>query len=1150
MVKKIISTLILICMLVSLLPVGQAHADTTTNDPTPAVSIEVEKVNSWLSWLIDLITGHGYEDWFRDNNSCKDYNYSNSYFQIYKLKIKNISGSDIVLDGNNELILQFNNKSGKELGLKLYGFSSYQNINKSTRNYSFGSNSLGYKKISAGSTWELYGYTKWMNFSDLSYTIIKQPKANDVKVRLTEKNKNLGNPSDNYSVDRISSTLKLYNEGNTQLDLNKVRIHYYFKMDGDLAKVEPKAEKVEGKVYNYQADRSNPYEYVISKLPFAFINMGEYSNSKADTYVEIGFPSTNSNLSFYYSNYMYKFLRDYNDNWCGKYIKLDPNWFSDLLNYYSSGSDKKNHRWWWRWDSDYTKSYIDYKLSAKSTKGTSYVSIDLEIIKEILSGVTGDTSGLRKFYQANHYSFNNGSEIDWDKVTVYYDGKLIWGKEPGKELSAPQNLKAIAKNDGILLKWDEVAGAEGYQIFRKGPEDAEYLEVPVIITSNNYLDKLVTPGASYTYKVQAVSEDEEPGPESVPVNAVALVMKGNGLYAEYYNWKSVTDSTLKNFDYDQSSNFATNYVITNTDLAMARIDPKIDFTKDNLNQYYKWGATAPDPRVNQNYYTVIWNGYLVPKYSENYSIYTNTDDGVRFWLDYNNNGIFESSELYIDNWTKHSATENGAVISNLKANKKYKIKMEYFENEGDAVAQLMWSSSRQKKEVIPTSQLYLSDAVLVPEKPTNLSAVLVNDTSVQLSWDNVLNAESYKIYQVDKNGNTSEFVVQNDNKYLVTGLLFGEYTYYVSAMNESVESERSDPASIKIGLNAPLNIKSTLTENTVVINWDKVDGASGYRVKRVYNGVEIIMPDCEGNQFIDTNVSPGNVYSYTVTALKNGLEGGRSEAVAVTIPALAPTKLTAEPVMNSIKLTWTKGTGAQSYNILRSIEPKGVYTTIATNVTQNVYLDDTLNPSTDNKGKQYYYMVVSVYNGILSKNSNVASAIMYPFVETEMGLLRYNIITKPGSSATDFVLGSYIPVVMEFKLNNTTVNPTIKIDRELTAYGETNIDKKPFTASIVKLTGTKVYVDGKVKEGSYAISDDTQSLRINGSYNKDEIIKIEFAVKLSAKDEPLKNGIESYYNKYFDLKFYMIKDGINGTKDNTGDPLVLQFRVINPDKLN
>ena len=47
--------------------------------------------------------------------------------------------------------------------------------------------------------------------------------------------------------------------------------------------------------------------------------------------------------------------------------------------------------------------------------------------------------------------------------------------------------------------------------------------------------------------------------------------------------------------------------------------------------------------------------------------------------------------------------------------------MEYYENGGGAVAQLLWSSPSTTKAAIPTSQLYVA-TVTAPAAPTGLTA--------------------------------------------------------------------------------------------------------------------------------------------------------------------------------------------------------------------------------------------------------------------------------------------------------------------------------------------------------------------------------------------------------------------------------------------
>ena len=87
---------------------------------------------------------------------------------------------------------------------------------------------------------------------------------------------------------------------------------------------------------------------------------------------------------------------------------------------------------------------------------------------------------------------------------------------------------------------------------------------------------------------------------------------------------------------------------------------------------------------------------MQPYYSEPFTFYTNSDDGVRLWVNH---------QLLIDNWTNHGATENSATIQ-LTAGSTYDIRLEFYENTGGATMQLSWSSPSTPKQIVPQSQLF------------------------------------------------------------------------------------------------------------------------------------------------------------------------------------------------------------------------------------------------------------------------------------------------------------------------------------------------------------------------------------------------------------------------------------------------------------
>ncbi|MEA5469100.1 PA14 domain-containing protein [Spirulina sp. 06S082] len=129
-----------------------------------------------------------------------------------------------------------------------------------------------------------------------------------------------------------------------------------------------------------------------------------------------------------------------------------------------------------------------------------------------------------------------------------------------------------------------------------------------------------------------------------------------------------------------------------TDWVTSRTDAEVDFA---------WGNGSPDEGMDADTYSARWTGQIEPLYDEDYTFYSESDDGVRLWV----NGV-----LAIDHWQSGDSQHNSQPIS-LEAGQKYDIKLEYFEDTGDATAKLLWSSNSQVKETIPSSQLYPAEVL-------------------------------------------------------------------------------------------------------------------------------------------------------------------------------------------------------------------------------------------------------------------------------------------------------------------------------------------------------------------------------------------------------------------------------------------------------
>ena len=150
-----------------------------------------------------------------------------------------------------------------------------------------------------------------------------------------------------------------------------------------------------------------------------------------------------------------------------------------------------------------------------------------------------------------------------------------------------------------------------------------------------------------------------------------------------------------------------------TSLKLIRSDPNINFS---------WGTGTPDASIGADTFSVRWTGKLRPRFSEMYTFYTTTDDGVRLWV---------NGQQIINGWANGSAVRSGTI--RLTAGQKYDIKMEYYEDTGSATAVLEWVSASQPREVVPASCIFAPEDYVDPSfawyKFDETSGTTVTDSS-------------------------------------------------------------------------------------------------------------------------------------------------------------------------------------------------------------------------------------------------------------------------------------------------------------------------------------------------------------------------------------------------------------------------------------
>ncbi len=127
---------------------------------------------------------------------------------------------------------------------------------------------------------------------------------------------------------------------------------------------------------------------------------------------------------------------------------------------------------------------------------------------------------------------------------------------------------------------------------------------------------------------------------------------------------------------------------------LTKIEPNVNFT---------WVFGAP-PGISVDSFKARFTGYLQSIDSGEYTLYVTSDDGYRLWI---------NNQLVIDRWIDQSSPNDSTIVTLPKCTKN-DIKLEYYENQGNANCILEWSGPGITRQVIPISQLYPADTTLSP----------------------------------------------------------------------------------------------------------------------------------------------------------------------------------------------------------------------------------------------------------------------------------------------------------------------------------------------------------------------------------------------------------------------------------------------------
>ena len=519
-----------------------------------------------------------------------------------------------------------------------------------------------------------------------------------------------------------------------------------------------------------------------------------------------------------------------------------------------------------RSDSDFAKTLVN-NLSDSSTKTTLTGRLDaLQILIDIINAVP---TNLRASYVgitnislvwdapsykvAGYKIYRNGQEIGTTLGTEYTDINLLQATfynyyvkayDAGGNISnkssdiniktdrvaeSPSNLKAINFGSYIILSWDSVEDAVGYQIYINGHVEN--------VTSTEFSHINVQVGQEYTYKIRTVytnkisdwsSEISKNYSEQLEINPPVLTVNTmtNKITVSWNTFPHVTGYEIEaDGKIIEFGNDIMNYTHSNL--------------LSNSSHTYKVRFISGDCRGDWSQPLTAKTGMLSKPSNVNYVAFANSIE-LR-WMDV---AEADSYEIEINSRldkTFVTVTESDYINVGLFSNTAYSYRVRAVNSGGVSD----WS------DVIKCTTGLL-------DAPDNIVKDITNN-QITISWDPVSGASQYDVYvdgEIKTTGQETKFIHSNLEPNTT-------HTYKIRAVNNYGFGEWSYIYNITtLLLDVPTNIGSIGSENSIKLYWDNVENVTGYDVEidgATVNTVTI-------NKFLVYPLASGTIHKFRVRA--------------------------------------------------------------------------------------------------------------------------------------------------------------------------------------------------------------------------------------------------------------------------------------------
>lgn len=493
--------------------------------------------------------------------------------------------------------------------------------------------------------------------------------------------------------------------------------------------------------------------------------------------------------------------------------------------------------------------------------------------------------------------------------------------------NAPQQVlgvEATVENNQIALKWSPVEDVEGYVIYRRAPQGKQQkigtLEAGGVTEFSDSVDW--EQNESYSYQIQAYRtyQDAE-GQECY-------------LYGEMSEEKTVVRQIER------------------------RTVPRLANEK----------PAAPVLSVTgcrYDYVGLSWNTLNLPETDSGYYVYSIENGTPKIIAEFERNSQGYTIYGYtngVKNAQPAGSVGNLTTLSyqekNVKNNKTYQFQVAAYVDKST------------KEQVGDASNVVTATPKIETPVMDSVTAKAYNTATI--TWKTTGDSpDGYEVYRKEYGASSyQKIAVVKTGAYTDKTLTVGKKYYYKVRSIKTL----SDGSTINSGYTSVKSVKTTLSAakvkvsansyTSLKVSWGKVSGANSYDIYRStskngkYSKIAAIS-NGKTIKYTDKKLITGKTYYYKVRACftsgKTKVYASYSNiSSAKVVPAASKISSVSSVNYKTLKIKWSKVSGANGYRIYRSTSENGKYTKVATIKSGSTlsYKDTKLTT-----GKKYYYKI-------------------------------------------------------------------------------------------------------------------------------------------------------------------------------------------------